>query len=127
MQAKNWIRGAVVSAAAAAAIAGSASAAQASWHGAPTATGGVNLRSHACATPQPYCGYNGQISSAGTLVNIVCQVSGQNVNGTYGWSSIWDYVVVYDGTSYRNEGFVADTNINTGYNWIPGVDRCRTS
>ena len=127
MQSKNWIRGVVVSAAAAAAIAGSTSAAQASWYGATTATNGVNLRSHACATSQPYCGYRGQISSAGTLVNIVCQIGGENVYGTYGWSSIWDYVVVYDGTSYRNEGFVADTNINTGYNWIPGVDRCRTN
>jgi hypothetical protein len=98
-----------------------------SWHAATTATGGVNLRNHACVSNQPYCGYRGTIGGNGTPVRIVCQVSGENVSGVYGWSSIWDYIVVYDGTSSRNEGFVADTNINTGYNWIPGVDRCQTS
>jgi hypothetical protein len=127
MRLKNVVRSLMIFGAAATAVFGIASAAQASWYGATTAVNGVNLRSHACADPQPYCGYRGQISSAGTLVNIVCQVSGENVNGAYGWSSIWDYVVVYDGTSYRNEGFVADTNIRTNYNWIPGVDRCQTN
>lgn len=127
MHIKHLARGLMVSAAAATAVLGTASAAQASWYPATTAVSGVNLRSHACVDPQPYCGYRGQIASSGTRVNIVCQTTGQNVNGAYGWSNIWDYVVVYDGTSYRNEGFVADTNINTGYNWIPGVERCRTN
>jgi hypothetical protein len=54
--------------------------------------------------------------SAGTAVHIVCQRSGQNING----DAVWDYVTYSGG-----EGFAADYYINTGYaSWIPGIDIC---
>lgn len=97
------------------------------WHTATTAVAGVNLRAHACYTLQPYCGHRGRISAGGTSVRIVCQVSGESATGSFGISRIWDYVFVFDETSGRSEGFVADLNIDTGYNWIPGVERCQTN
>jgi hypothetical protein len=55
----------------------------------------------------------------GRRVDISCQVSGQSVTNTRGFtSSIWDYVPALG-------GYLADAYMNTGYDyWIPGVPRC---
>lgn len=58
----------------------------------------------------------------GRVVDISCQVTGQSVTNTRGFtSSIWDYVPALG-------GYLADAYMNTGYDyWIPGVPKCSTS
>ena len=52
----------------------------------------------------------------GISVHVVCQRSGQNING----NAVWDYVVYPGG-----EGYMTDYYLITGYNgFIPGVDYC---
>lgn len=41
----------------------------------------------------------------GAKVKITCQINGSSVNGTYGTSSLWDYI---------GNGYVADAYVNTG-------------
>lgn len=88
-----------------------------SWFLATVGGNGANLRN--CANTA--CGLTGSVP-AWTNVRIVCQIRSQTVTGYYGTSNIWDYVV-WEGTGY--EGFAADANIYTGYDWIPGIDTCR--
>lgn len=98
---------------------GTASAASASWYGASVGASGVNIRDcyHPSTQlpPSTICTFHASLS-AGTAVHIVCQRSGQNING----DAVWDYVTYSGG-----EGFAADYYINTGYaSWIPGIDIC---
>ncbi|MFK3979663.1 hypothetical protein ACI2K4_04710 [Micromonospora sp. NPDC050397] len=97
--------------------------ASASWYGATvgswTPNPGVALRDCYHPTvqlpPGTYCTEIRRIPK-NTGVHIVCQRSGQNIDG----NNVWDYVVYSGG-----EGFVADYYMNTGHaNWIPGVDIC---
>ncbi|WAU82971.1 SH3 domain-containing protein [Streptomyces sp. Qhu-G9] len=61
-----------------------------------------------------------QVLPARSVVNIVCQTEGERVTGTYGTSAIWDKL--------SNNGFVSDTNVNTGSDgYIPGSPRCSGS
>lgn len=66
--------------------------------------------------PNTTCTYQTTLYN-GTPVHVVCQRSGQTING----DSVWDYIV-YNG----GEGFATDAYINTGYSsWIPGIDICQ--
>ena len=89
-----------------------------SWFLATVGGSGANLRTCANTGCNPPSGF----VPAWTNVRIVCQIRSQTVTGYYGTSNVWDYVV-WEGTGV--EGFAADANIYTGYDWIPGIDTCR--
>lgn len=118
---------AVLAATAALGTAGSASATTdgdvgiQSWH--PATVGGGNsggqvaLRDcyHPVQTPSTSCGLVKYVPT-GTAVHVVCQRSGQNING----NSVWDYVVYSGG-----EGYMSDYYLFTGTDgFIPGVEYC---
>jgi hypothetical protein len=66
--------------------------------------------------PSTNCTYQTTLGP-GTVVHIVCQRAGENING----DTAWDYITYSGG-----EGYTSDNNINTGYaSYIPGVDTCQ--
>jgi hypothetical protein len=117
---KRLIRVLSVTGTAGAVLAGTVTAAQASWYTAYVGSSGVNVRDcyHPSVNlpPSTSCTYQATLGS-GTQVHIVCQRAGQNIGG----DNVWDYVTYSGG-----EGFAADYYINTGYSsWIPGIDICQ--
>jgi hypothetical protein len=80
---------------------------------------GVNLRVH------PQASGNAKWLSYGGTVFINCWQTGQNINGPWGTSDIWDFVSWTSAWGYAFQGFVSDTYIYTGTNGpIPGAARC---
>lgn len=116
---RRWVRAVSVAGVSSAVIAGTVTAAQASWFQATVGNSGVTVRDcyHPVhpADPSTAC-RPVTVLPKGTVVHIVCQVDGQWI----GSDPFWDYVVYSGG-----EGFASDEYINTGYpGWITGIDTC---
>lgn len=118
---KRLIRALSVTGVAGAVLAGTVTAAQASWVSAyPWSTAGVNIRDcyHPSVNlpPSTNCTYQTWLPQ-NTPMHVVCQRAGQNIYG----DNVWDYVTYSGG-----EGFAADYYVHTGYaSWIPGIDICQ--
>jgi hypothetical protein len=80
---------------------------------------GVNLRD------TPNASGNAVYLDYGTGLFINCYQYGQNINGPWGTSDIWDYVSWTSEFGYVYNGYVSDTYVYTGSNGPPSwVGRC---